>query len=250
MGILADNPIIWREGVPRPLRRADPVVQLLCGAAGVLVPLLLAAYWLRLGLDDSEMLGYLVAYAWAGGAVVIALSNGARSIAQERAQGTWDALVVSRLGAAGIVLGKLASLVLPLWAVGLVLLPSCVLLVGMGREGSFSHLVYAYVAATLGGGSLASLGLYCSMRCSSVSNAQLLSFLCVLALAVVSGGLMALLGMPFDTFMGVFGAALFVVPGLLAALDLIVRFNELDAYGREGPGAASAAAARPEATER
>jgi ABC-type transport system involved in multi-copper enzyme maturation permease subunit len=239
MGILVDNPIIWREGVPKALRRADPNVLVLAGGASVLFLFLGAAYLGNLRVEGADFLGYLAAACWSGATVLVTISHTSRSIAHERFQGTWDLLVLSRLRPVDIVLGKLFAVLLPLWFVGLMALPGCLALVLGQASDMLPLLAYTCATAVLASISFGGLGLYFSMRCASAGSALVAAFLSVLGLStignVIVGAFLALVGpelsiLPWAHL--VFSGAVILLPGFVALLDLVWRFDRLDAAHR------------------
>jgi ABC-type transport system involved in multi-copper enzyme maturation permease subunit len=236
MGILRDNPIIWREAVPKRLRRASPLARLFLGVAAVLVPFLAAAAWSVRAREYAYVLAYVLAFTWAGATVVLALTQNSRSIVQERIQGTWDMLVLSRLRPAEIVLGKLLAALLPLWAVGFIILPTCLLLVLVSDPPQpLWYVICAYGIATVGASSFGGLALYCSMRVSSVGGAQVLAFSLSWLTGVLTNlavsGLVLLLGAD-EVAVFVLGGVTLLLPGFVALLHLTHSFTGLDAAHR------------------
>ena len=157
-------------------------------------------------------------WMWAGITVLVVAAQTSRAIVQERAQGTWDALLLTRLRPREIVWGKLLGSLIPMWLLGIPLLPAC--LVAGARTPASSHLGYwlslsplafGLATATIGALGLGSLGLYASMRCSSVWAAQLWTFIPLLTLSHLAA-----------------------VAGLFFLPVLLIRFNKLDGLKREG----------------
>jgi len=238
MGILRDNPIIWREAVPKRLRRASPLARLFLGAAAVLVPFLAAAAWSVRAREYAYVLAYVLAFTWAGAAVVLALSQNSRSIVQERIQGTWDMLVLSRLRPAEIVLGKLLAALLPLWTVGFIILPTCLLLVLVSDPPQpLWYVICAYGIGTLGALSFGGLALYCSMRAGSVGGAQVLAFSLSWLVLVLSNAVAIPLVFWPDLHPDLWAlvllrAATLLLPGLVLTVLAVWRFGALDAAHR------------------
>jgi len=255
MGVLRDNPIIWREAVPKPLRRVPPESWIALGLSASLIPATLVLTFMETEYD--AILGLVTMSGWAACSVLIGMMHTARTIVQERVQGTWDALLLTRLRPREIVLGKLLAALLPLWAVGLILLPTCTALVPISQAPSpLLSPLYLYAGAIVAGFSFASIGLYCSMRCSTVGSAQLLAFLLASAVYLVASistrFCWFIFRLPYRSFTLAFvialGFELTLLPGLVALLRLIHQFGKLDAAHRgtsKGPLGAGPVAASP-----
>ncbi len=182
MGIIRDNPIFRREGVPRRLRNASPNVW------SVLAVLLAAlsgfggVYLARWNWESPDLLAAVIAWLWAVIALLVIPSHTSRAIIQERLQGSWEAVVLTRLRPAEIFFGKLFAVLIPIWLVGLLFLPSCLLLAASTpfhlQDGVMLRFVAAaYAAGTVGGLAVGAIGLLASMRCSSIWAAQLWAYL-------------------------------------------------------------------------
>ncbi|UCH33263.1 MAG: hypothetical protein JSV65_11850 [Armatimonadota bacterium] len=235
---VVDNPIIRREAVPRRLRRAGPLPWLGLASGAVLVPFIIAGVaaqrndWVT---DWADALAYFIAFCWAAVISFVASAHTCRAIVQERALGTWDALVISRLGAKGIVFGKLLGTLLPLWMLGLVILPALMLLVDLSAttDGALP-LWIAYGLAIAGSASFASLGLYCSMRSWTAAGSQAATAAVIAGLVILPPLLTAAVPSHLwlnPTTEGVWGiayAAVVLLPGFLALLHLLLRFDKLD----------------------
>jgi ABC-type transport system involved in multi-copper enzyme maturation permease subunit len=176
---LWDNSIIHREGVPRRLRQMKRwklfALVLVVGVGEVLIALSLVD---PLG-GATHVIALIAGTIWAGLAVLLAALHGARTIAQERASGTWDQVIVSSLSRRQIVMGKLLGTLLPLWLPGVVLLPFIGVLLMVAPDplpaAAWMALIYAF--ALVGGVCAASLGLWWSLRARSVFSAQLATVL-------------------------------------------------------------------------
>ncbi|NIM06894.1 MAG: hypothetical protein GTO55_10115 [Armatimonadetes bacterium] len=187
MGIIRDNPILWREGVPAPLRNSTLRGQAII--AGVFAAVYIGGNLLLMNLkaDDISILLPVVLSIWALVTLLIVPSHTARAIAQERVQGTWDAVVLTCLSPAEIIFGKLFSALLPMWGIGLLLLPTCLVCAAKGvlfdadPEMQLSLLVFVYGAAVVASISVASVGIFFSLVCSSFLAALLWTYLVLLA---------------------------------------------------------------------
>jgi len=182
--------------VPRPLRKAGPVkrsiVVVAAAAASVFVP----AYLSRRHWHEPEMLAVTIAWLWAIVTLMLVPSYTARAIIQERLQGTWDAVVITRLQPTELFLGKLLAPLIPVWVVGLFFLPTCLLFAASQQSPYESNWALAlvgvaYGAGTIGGLAFGTVGLIASMRCSSIWSAQLWTYIPMIAtvsviIAVVS----------------------------------------------------------------
>ena len=231
--VVLDNPIIRREAVPRAIRRASiPVRQAVAAAA-------LGVYLRSVGGEFADMVGFVPLWAWAGLTVLVAALTTSRAIGQERVQGTWDMLVLTRLGGRAIVAGKLLGALLPLWAVGVALFPFCLPLVYAPENPDWAlHLLGAYALAIIGGTAAASLGLCCSMLFRTIFSAQLAT---VFAGWVAAQLLPALVMVPVRLMMGdspnvLAYAAIMLAPGYIALVILLTRFEHLDRRFRQGRG--------------
>jgi ABC-type transport system involved in multi-copper enzyme maturation permease subunit len=240
--VVLDNPIIRREAVPRAIRRASPTVRQALVAAALIGPAVLGVYLRSVGGEFASGIGLVAVWAWAGLTVLVAALETSRAIGQERLQGTWDMLVLTRLGGRAIVAGKLLAALLPLWAVGLALFPFCLPLVYAPENPDWAlHLLGAYAVATIGGTAAASLGLCCSMLFRTIFGAQLAT---VFAGWVAAQLLPLLVMMPMALMIadspGVLtygaSAAIMLAPGYIALVILLTRFEHLDRRFRQGRG--------------
>jgi len=200
MGLIRDNPILWREATPRFFRRISPRVRtvVVAGLGVVAIGGGVAVYLAgATGADETRYtIGIVVAWTWAGATLLLVPARAARSVVHERRQGTWDAVVLTRLRPAEIVFGKVLGALAPFWAVGILLLPAFAALAlrtpDLGElAGLFIFVALTYGAAVVGGFCLASLGFYVSLRTSSVVNAYLWTYVPILAV----GHLAALVGL-------------------------------------------------------
>jgi ABC-type transport system involved in multi-copper enzyme maturation permease subunit len=239
MSILLGNPIIRREAVPRRLRGMSPSL-VLPGLAIVAIVSFMVGFavpdWLALGL----------VWLWSLLAILLAPIYTSRSIASERERGTWDLLIVSRLTPAEIVFGKLLSPLLPLWAVGMAIIPmGLASVLGSSRpEINMSQLLISrLIAVVFTGTSLAAIGLYFSMRCSSAGSALLLTFGSAMVLYsavpvfLILGGMLLAPGSTASLvwiLSAVVNGIAFGTAGLVCVLDLIHRFDRLEAMHRGG----------------
>lgn len=172
--------------MPRGLRKAGPLkrgaVVVAATATSVFAPFYLARWhW-----HDSELLAMMLAWLWAIVTLMIVPSHTARAIIQERLQGTWDAVVITRLQPTELFLGKLLAPLIPVWLVGLFFLPACLLFAASadspyGASSALALVGVAYGAGTIGGLAFGALGLYASMRCSSIWSAQLWTYIPMIA---------------------------------------------------------------------
>lgn len=222
VGILRDNPILWREGTPKFLRRASPRARLalLAGLGIVSIGAALALYWTVSGWEGSGPLAVGLAWVWAGAAVLLVPARTARAIVRERQQGTWDAVILTRLRPSEIVWGKLLAAVTDFWALGLFLLPICLaldwkdvaagsLIVALGDPPPLLLIALAYGTATIGALTAASFGLYVSMRTSSGGSALLWTYLLLWL-----------------------GGQITMLAGLIMLFVLPLRFVRMDRYHR------------------
>jgi hypothetical protein len=243
MRTLLDNPIIRREAVPRAVRRADPRARVAMAAFATLAPLAGAAYVVARQYDLADVLAYVVACAWAGLAVIVATIVCCRTIAYERTLNTWDAVVMSRLGSEGIVLGKLLAVLLPLWMLGLILAPALVLLLAFGpMKGNpfdLAYLLIPYGIALVAGGSFGSLGLYFSLICRSTPIAETATVVVIVLLMVIAFAAAARVLEPGTYYEpeeivvgGVIFALIVLTPGFLALAHMLYRFDALDRISR------------------
>ncbi len=241
---LLDNPILRREAVPRIIRRASPRVRVILAVVALGGSFVLGAYLATISEGFSEVIARAAASAWSGLSLLVAAFSSSRSITQERMSGTWDALIMSRLGGRGIVLGKLLGTLLPLWSVGVILLPVVVLLLAASRPDPaiLYAILTAYGAVIVGGVAATSLGLYCSMRCRAVASAQFLTIVLAFIITMVAQfgarSLMFAVGDMSGEYVysgvlyGVVYFTLLLTPGFLMLLDLLTRFDTLDGYHR------------------
>ncbi len=233
---LLDNPILRREAVPRLIRRAGPGIRFILAVVALGGSVLLGDYLASISRGFSEVIATAAVMAWSGLSLLVAALSSSSSIAQERMSGTWEALIMSRLGGRGIVLGKLLGTLLPLWTVGVILLPMVLLLLAGSRADPdiLRAILVAYGVATVGGAAAASLGLYCSMRCRSVASAQFLTIvLGVIITLVAQFGALILTGPVYVSGGVLYGVVYFVLlltPGSLMLVDLLTRFDTLERY--------------------
>jgi MFS family permease len=256
---LLDNPIIRREAMPRIMRRIKRGrrIILMLGTMLVVGPLV-ALYLVAARPALAGRAAIAIAFIYAALTILISTMRSCRAIVEERALQTWDALLMSRLGTARIVLGKLVASLLPMWTVGLMLSPMLVLASTLSPvRGRYDLIVLAYGIAVVASFSFASLGLRFSMRSTNAASAQLTAAL-VIAMIFGLGGIAAMfitgifagllaiglmiLGSRFDPAFGVnlyliIFAIVVLLPGPLALLDLLVRFNGLDRAWRRRHGA-------------
>jgi hypothetical protein len=238
---LLDNPILRREAVPRLIRRVSPNTRAVLAVLALGGSFVLGAYLAAISEGFSEVIATAAVSVWSGLSVLVAAFSSSRSIAQERMSGTWDALIMSRLGGRGIVLGKLLGTLLPLWALGVILLPMVLLLLAANWSRAAPEVPYtvlaAYGMAVGGGTAAASLGLYCSMRCRTVASAQFLMIVLGVTITMVAqfGAIMTVLPVlilespvPYAVVHG----TLLLLPGFLMLVDLLTRFDTLERYHR------------------
>jgi ABC-type transport system involved in cytochrome c biogenesis permease component len=231
MGILRDNPILWREGVPRILRRASPRTHLRLAAGLVLLSIgaAVAAHRFTRNWEDPGLLASLIAVAWAAATVILAPARTARGVVGERQQGTWEAIVLTRLRPGEIVVGKLLGALAPLWIMGLLLLPACLALMGNTRNdfdlrSAHQFVGISFAAGLIGAPFFAAQGLFISMLTSTVTAAFAWTYL-VIALAWPVAPL----------------------SGTIAFLALLLRFRRLAGpeRGRRAPVAAALSSGAP-----
>jgi hypothetical protein len=240
--VVLDNPIIRREAVPRAIRRASPGVRQGLLAAALIGPAVLGVYLRSIGDEFSSIIGLVAVWAWAGLTVLVAGLETSRAIGQERLQGTWDMLVLTRLGGRAIVTGKLLGALVPLWCVGVALLPFCLIVLYSTADLGWAYILLgAYATAIIGGTAAASLGLCCSMLFRTILGAQLAT---VFAGWVAAQLLPALAMVPIDLMMvdshdvltyGAY-AAIILEPGYIALAILLTRLEHLDRRFRQGRG--------------
>lgn len=202
VAIIRDNPIFWREAVPRALRNAHPRVRDVVIVAAAALSTFGGMAVASLPWREPGLLGIFLAVIWAAVTLMVVPSHAARAIVQERLQGTWDALVLTRLSPADIFLGKLFATLLPVWVIGFLFLPTCAMLAANEpfahyRTSALANVALVYAAGTIGSLATAAVGLFVSARCASIWSAQLWTYLSMFALvglsAVVMVGLDALL---------------------------------------------------------
>lgn len=236
---LLDNPIIRREAIPRLIRGAGPNTHAVLVVVALGGSFVVGACLATVSQGFSEVIATAAVYAWSGLSLLVAALSSSRSIAQERMSGTWDALIMSRLGGRAIVLGKLLATLLPLWAVGVVLLPMVAMLLPSQHDTEILYaMLTAYGMATVGGVAAASLGLYCSMRCRTVASAQVLTIVLGVIITMVAqfAGTALIFAADAYAYDGVLYAvvlfSLLLLPGLLMLVDLLTRFDTLEQHHR------------------
>jgi len=192
MGIIRDNPVFWREGVPKPFRRASPNrwAAIFLGAA--VFSLLGGDFLASQRWDSADLLALMFAWLWSAATLIIVPGQTAQAIVKERLQGTWDAVILTRLRLPEILFGKLFAILIPMWLGGLFFLPACLMLAA--AAGSPAEMQYAllsvacaYAAAVIGGLGFGALGLLFSMRCSSAASAQAWTFSIMLVVVAMLG---------------------------------------------------------------
>jgi len=177
MQALLDNPIIWREGIPRVLRRANERTQIAVALGAAATGVLIAIFFVAPRPQVAQSAAAVIAWVYAALAILVTPVYCSRAIAHERALGTWDALVMTRLGGRAIVLGKLLAALLQLWVLGLIMLPMLVVMCVLSPSGTgLAVVARAYGAAVVTPISFGSLGLWCSMRCRGVVGATVATF--------------------------------------------------------------------------
>ena len=171
MGMVRDNPVFARTAIPRWLRRGGRWRWWLAGAgylAGSLVVLYLNCFppTSQPGSD-----AVFLAWTWAVLAIAVLPAVTSQAITRERRQGTWDALLLSRLRWREIYGGKLLGIAIPLSAVGLFFLSTCVTLLvmeGSPRAGEYAFSVVGAYAVGLAGSLVSgSVGLFFSTYCEN-----------------------------------------------------------------------------------
>ena len=241
--LVLDNPVFIRAAMPRVMRRARHEVRgvLLCLPLGVSV--LLGIYLRSVTSEDAAgIIGIIAAWAWAGLTVIVAALESSRSIGQERLQGTWEMLVLTRLGGGAIVTGKLLGALVPLWYVGAALLPFCLVLLYSTADLAWAYILLGvYALAIIGGTAAASIGLCCSLLFRTILSAQLATVTAGwVATNVVPGLLLLPFGLIYGDGSGALYYALFAVialaPGYIALALLLTRFDHLDRRFREARG--------------
>jgi hypothetical protein len=233
-----DNPIIRREALPRMLRRASRAVWTALGVGSLSLSLLLGIYLAT--KDYGFIIGYAAVYGWAAFSVLLSGLHCARAIAYEREIGTWDALIMSRLAGPGIVLGKLLGTLLPMWALGTLLLPmALVASLTPGAEAALPVL-YGYGGALLATTSFGSVGLYCSMMSRSVNIAQFLTVVLsvgILIFASLASSVLGIIMWAWTEFGAVASALvhgmIVLLPGFAALWVLMARFDRIEAARRK-----------------
>ncbi len=242
--IVLDNPIIRREALPRVLRRASPRGRW-CVLASTLIAVALVGLYLRgIAGEIAPIIGLVALWAWAGLSVVVVALETSRAIGQERLAGSWDMLILSRLGGPAIVVGKLLAALLPLWAVGIAVIPFAALLCLGADPGLPIQIPIACAVAVFAGIAAASLGLWCSMSFRSIFTAQLVTafigWFTLQIMPIVAALVLEKFGMGLSEMPGtahiMFGSSTILVPGFTALLVMLTRFHRLDRAFRRGRG--------------
>jgi hypothetical protein len=247
---LLDNPILRREAVPRIIRRASADARAILAAFAFACSLMVGVFLAGIGEEVGGVIVYAAVYTWAGFTVLMGALHASRAVAQERMAGTWDALIMSRLGGRGIVIGKLLATLLPLWVFGVLLLVCALPITLMGPDPLEMnlYLLIAYGTAVIAGTAAASLGLYCSMRCRTIMSAQFLTIVlgaAILMFAQCGGVVLIPLGLVgslaasaslsrsiLTPLYAVFQGALPLLPGFIMLWHLLARFDALDRQHR------------------
>ncbi len=239
---LSDNPVLYYMALPKRLRHR-PAATLILFFGGLAIAGMLGGWALvRAYPGVGAVVGFVVGLVWALLTVLVPVAQLAGDILGERQKRTWEMLVMTPLGPAGIILGKVLGTLLPLWTLGAMLLPFVFVLTYPATRGApwrevwFLPLLLAiYVGTVLTSASFGLLALYCSMRCTSTISAQLLAFGVVFGLQFCSSICtmplaLALLLIPFA--IPVVQYVLLLAPGAIAGWHMIARFEQLDKRSR------------------
>jgi len=246
---ISDNPILRYGAVPKRLRRLSGRAQVaVLGGATVLC--FLAAVYAAVTIREAvEAIGQIILWIWALLTVLVSGLQVAGSIVSERDRKTWDALILTRLRPAEIVLGKLFGVLLPLWTMGAVVLPGLMVLTSFRGDLGQWRTEWWYVLVVFGStlvvsASFCSLAIYCSMCCRSVLVAQLMLFGIGFGAHVAAATITGLLGWALFSGLGWAAAKLtawlvggsycllLLSPGFIAGGFAIGRFRQLDRFGR------------------
>lgn len=169
-----DNPVLYREGLLRAVRRARDRVQVYTATGIVLFTTFVSLWAFAMSPNDTVPTGYWLVVLWAAVTVITSSLHLARMIVQARQQGTWDGLLMTRLRPVDIILGKLLGALFPFWASWVLLLPSLVLIFGGNGVAVLvvvAKVLQVFVGTVLLSLAFASLALYCSMRSRTIGNA-------------------------------------------------------------------------------
>jgi ABC-type transport system involved in multi-copper enzyme maturation permease subunit len=180
MAIIKDNPILWHSTMPGWLRRASFLKTALLCAIAALVTAGLVIPALFLPQDTAQAVISIAVWCWAMGAVIYIGIMTVRAIIQERLQGTWDIILLTRLTPAEIIWGKSLAPQIQMWAVGVLLLPACIGVLCRSSQMDFwAALIMfsiAYASALFEGWAAGAIGIFFSLRSATLSNALLWSF--------------------------------------------------------------------------
>jgi ABC-type transport system involved in multi-copper enzyme maturation permease subunit len=181
---ISDNPILRRDALPRRMRSMGTgSLLLLMGSSIVALTFFILAAAKYVAPLDREIFILLPAI-WGIATLWIIPAISARTIAQERVLGTWNDLLLSRLRPREIILGKLGAALAPHWLLGMAILPGVALVLintsltynMPAMMHKFNELVCFYIFIYTVSFVLAMIGIYCSLRCTSVIKAQILSY--------------------------------------------------------------------------
>jgi ABC-type Na+ efflux pump permease subunit len=228
---LGDNPIFRREVTPRAWRRSRPLVRRLLGVLALGLALAPAFWVVRHPQDYYAEIATGLVWCLAIVALVMMPSHTAQVIVRERAQRTWDAVLLTRLQPAEIFVGKLLAPYLQLQATALLVLPTVVALVVADPSRDqrspelFASLAMASGVLVVGSLAAGAVGLWASLRSRTMSEAQAIS-LSLLALSLVPVYVGSLQG-GIDSEAGAFWAWLLtiVAEGIFATLAFTGDFQ-------------------------
>lgn len=246
MSVWTDNPVLRKEIATRlSLRRQSRVNRIAVAAlCAVVVPLL---YWftgralLQPQMSPREAIdtyGIFVVGIETGLLTLMAPTLAAGAITIEREKQTWNALLLSRLRPAEIVLGKYVGSLLPVAVVLGIFLPINVV-AALRADMSLSRFVLSHAVLIATGLLFGAIGLFCSWACRrtqvATSVATLLVALVVLgsALAFVLWEAIAGYGgsTPAESFLPLWGNPFYVQ---------VTLFDEREAQRTTASGIATA----------
>jgi hypothetical protein len=243
-----DNPILRYEGALRPVHRWTTLGQVVAGA--LLLSLLLSGALLLVYFSPRTALSVYcgVAVLWAIVSCISGALQMARVIPLARQLGTWDDLIVSPLRPVDIVVGKLASILIPVWASWLFLAPPLLIVVA-GADATQAD-AFGRVSTTVGHALVASISftiiaLFWSLVSVTPMGAQLATLATMLVTYSVASfaqwvWFLLLLGAEGGGDYELSGASGWAwatgiaLPGAVALLALLLRFPALHRIRRRG----------------
>jgi hypothetical protein len=248
--LIFDNPIIHYQSIPRPLRHASRAIQLLIVFGIIFVSVLLSLGIAFLSTSTAVTLELTVMISWVWAAVVIFMvpTFASRSVVGDRLQGTWDALVISRMHPLEIIIGKLSTAVLALWLTGLLLMPLTLMAitrlitepypVPYDVMSPLTALALPYLTVFIGGYCAATISTLMSLRFATIQAALLSSYVLILIVAMLamvlfSGVYACMRDMSVTGRLAVTTVVIFIIASAALAAT-VCGFMTLDIVQREG----------------